>query len=57
MMTASEEGIEPAALSCSGFHTTETPAGCFCCPVEINTRVEGYGRGCVAFMSLLAGSL
>lgn len=42
------------------FRTTEMPAACFGYPVEINTcfsRVEGYGRGCVTFMTLFAGSL
>lgn len=37
------------------FRTTEIPAGCFGCPVEINTyfsRVEGFGMGCVAFMTV-----
>lgn len=42
------------------FRTTKMPAGCFGCPVEMNTcfsRVEGCRRGCVPFMTLLAESL
>lgn len=42
------------------FRTTKMPAGCFGCPVEMNTcfsRVEGCRRGCVPFMTLLAENL